>query len=331
MTRTSPVAAADAFLANNRPADAISTIATAVRNGDPAALFQQALWQLIGAPIPRDLVAARAALRALAQIGHQEAQLIEVALLANGSGSLPDWTRALERLRAAAVSNRIASDQLALVHAMDIDSAGQPRQRPSAEALTGDGTIRRIRAFMTKAECVHVAASAADLLAPSVVVDPNSGRQIPHPIRTSDGAVIGPVREDLVIRAINHRIACASDSDVDAGESLAVLRYRNGQQFRLHHDALPATANQRVATMLIYLNAEFAGGETTFPDKNVLVRPSVGDAILFSNVRNDGSIDQTMRHAGCPVTGGEKWLATRWIRARPFSVWNGPELPKPQA
>jgi prolyl 4-hydroxylase len=45
-----------------------------------------------------------------------------------------------------------------------------------------------------------------------------------------------------------------------------------------------------------------------------------GDALLFRNALPDGSRDQDAAHAGLPVTRGEKLLASRWIRARPFEM-----------
>ena len=325
MATSDPIAHADALLAKGQPNQAIAAIDAAARSGHAEARFRQAIWRLIGSPVPRDLSGARVILRSLAASGHAEAQLIEVALAANGSGSAPDWRQALAYLRDAAPLNGGAKAQLAIVEAMDVDATGAPRQRFVHQDLAPGSRVQRVSGFLTPTECAHITQSAVDLLAPAHVVDPTTGRQIPHPIRTSDGAVIGPVREDLAIRAINRRIGAISDTDVDAGEALTVLRYRPGQQFRMHSDALPGTRNQRVKTVLVYLNDGYDGGETTFPDYDLKIRPVAGDAIIFTNTLPDGRPDPRARHAGLPVASGVKWLATRWIRARPFDVWSGPE------
>jgi len=157
------------------------------------------------------------------------------------------------------------------------------------------------------------------------VMDPRTGRAIPHPIRTSDAAVIGPVREDPVIRAINVRIARISGTAVAQGEALTVLRYSPGQHFKLHSDVLPHVRNQRVATVIVYLNEGFAGGETLFPHHDLKIVPNGGDAIIFDNVDATGRPLDSARHAGVAPHSGVKWIATRWIRARPFDVWQGPE------
>ena len=38
--------------------------------------------------------------------------------------------------------------------------------------------------------------------------------------------------------------------------------------------------------------------------------------LAFDNVLNDGSPDKRSLHAGLPVTMGEKWLLSVWIRDR---------------
>jgi len=160
--------------------------------------------------------------------------------------------------------------------------------------------------------------TAEPLLQQSVVVDPATGVLRPHPVRTSDGASFPWASEDLVISALNRRIAAASGTDVKCGEPLQVLRYRPGQEYRPHFDALPSNENQRVLTMLVYLNSGYSGGETSFTRAGLTVAGRMGDALLFRNARPGGSPDLNAEHAGLPVSSGEKYLASRWIRERPM-------------
>ena len=320
-----PVAQADALLARGRKADAVALVGRAADGGDAAAAFRLAIWRLVGDPVPRDLPLARALLRRAAAAGHHEAQLVEVALVANGSGGIADWAGARALLDAAAPDNPGAALQRDLIARMAVDADGMPMRAPDVLPMTPDRAIRHLPAFFTQEECTHVARASADLLEAAFVVDPRTGRNVPHPVRTSDAAVIGPVREDLVIATLNRRIAAATGTDVRQGEALTVLRYRPGQQFRMHSDALPHTANQRVTTVLVYLNQGFGGGETVFPDYDVSVTPKAGDAIAFANTGGDGRPEPRARHAGIPVSHGVKWIASRWIRARPFDIWTGPE------
>ena len=46
------------------------------------------------------------------------------------------------------------------------------------------------------------------------------------------------------------------------------------------------------------------------------VAPAKGSAVLFFSHAPDGSIDDAATHGGCPVRGGEKWIAQLWARRR---------------
>jgi prolyl 4-hydroxylase len=317
------VARADQLLAQGQTRQAIDLVTAAAARGDADALFREAVWKLAGQPIARDLTGARRSLRSAAAIGHQEAALMEAALAANGSGATADWTSAIQLLSRTA--HPAAVEQINLLAAMTLHADGTPAEALATRTIATQPNIRHVSRLFSPAECLHVAQAAADLLRPAVVVDPRTGANVANSVRTSDGAVIGPTRESPVIRALNQRIAAVTGTDVAQGEALAVLRYRPGQEFRPHLDSIEGVRNQRIKTVLIYLNDGFTGGATYFAAGDVRITPRTGDAVIFDNVRQDGTIDPLSRHAGEPVRSGIKWLATRWIRARPFDVWTGPE------
>lgn len=83
-----------------------------------------------------------------------------------------------------------------------------------------------------------------------------------------------------------------------------------------HHDAhaLAPSEKRRIATALVYLNDAYEGGETHFPEVGVTVRGAIGDMLIFQYLTAFKLPDLRMTHTGLPVTKGEKWLATRWIR-----------------
>lgn len=75
--------------------------------------------------------------------------------------------------------------------------------------------------------------------------------------------------------------------------------------------------NQRIATFLIYLNDDFTGGETRFPNiSNTRIKPKKGKALFFwvSDPANRLVYNETL-HGGDPVVSGEKWIATQWVRS----------------
>jgi prolyl 4-hydroxylase len=158
------------------------------------------------------------------------------------------------------------------------------------------------------------------MLAPSVVVDAASGRQMPDPVRSSDGMGFTWPLENPAVHALNRPIAAASGTDVECGEPLQVLRYKPGDQYRTHFDAIAGFDNQRVMTCLVWLNDGYEGGETFFPTPGLALRGAKGDAILFRNAGDDGRRDEAAAHAGLPVRAGEKLIASRWIRQQPFAL-----------
>lgn len=326
MTSQVPIGSRAEMLARNgRLPEALALLHDAAACDDSDACFCLALWHLAGQFVARDLARTRAYLRAARELGDADAASMEIALTANGTGAPADWRGALRLLRSAAVHNPAAAAECKLVEAMDVADDGMPIRLPEPEKLVPDGAVTRFRNLLTPPECEEIARVAVGWLEPALVVHPQTGQQVRHPHRTSDGAVLGPTRESLPIRAINQRIAAISGTAVEQGEALIVLRYAPGQEFRPHSDALPHTRNQRIMTVLVYLNDTLRGGETRFPAYGLDVRPKAGDAILFRNTLPGGAPDPRAIHAGAPVTQGVKWLATRWIRARPFDVWTGPE------
>ena len=319
--RLSVCAEADRLLAIGAVAQAVTLIEVAGARDDADALNHLALWRVYGEPLARDFRAARELFQRAGLVGHKSAALKHAVFVALGAGDEPDWRQALQLLNDAARGDPEAARQRAIIDAMAIDDQGVPRIVPSATQTSTAPRVKVLRALFTPAECTHLTDLATPLLTPSMVADPTSGRLVPHPIRTSDGAVLGPIQQDLVVHALNKRIAFVTGTRIEQGEPLSVLRYSPDQQYRLHHDCLPGEANQRVITVIVYLNDSFGGGATVFPALGHSFRGSIGDAILFHNVLRNGQPDERARHAGAPVSSGTKWICTRWIRARDFDPW----------
>ncbi|HEY0626532.1 MAG TPA: 2OG-Fe(II) oxygenase [Allosphingosinicella sp.] len=141
-----------------------------------------------------------------------------------------------------------------------------------------------------------------------------------NPVRTSDGMAFPLMLENPAVHALNRRLAAASGTQVTQGEPLQILRYSPGQEYKAHVDALPVGTNQRILTMLVYLNEDYAGGETKFLETGLGFKGRTGDALLFRNASADGRPDPMARHAGLPVTRGQKLIASRWIRAKPLDL-----------
>jgi prolyl 4-hydroxylase len=202
---------------------------------------------------------------------------------------------------------------------MAIDANGNPTLtfRPSIDSTSP--FVASFNRLLTAAECDYLIRLATPNLHPSMIVDPRTGGMRPDPVRTSDAAMFAWAAEDLVVHAINRRIAAASGTAAEAGEPLQVLCYGPGQEYRPHFDALPNVSNQRIMTLLVFLNDAYQGGETCFPKRGIRFRGKVGDALLFRNALPDGRPDPASLHAGAPVTSGTKYIASRWIHQHAFA------------
>ena len=285
--------------------------------------YLSAIRHATGDGTARNWQEARRLLARAALAGHEEAVMRLASLMALGGAGPVDWAGAIELLvDSASRCQTIVPRNLALLRKMALAGDGAPRRSPKVVPVCQSPKIAVAEGFLTPEECAHIRALAAPRLVPSLVADPRTGRQRPHPVRTSESAVIGPIQQDLVVHAVNRRIAAVTGTPIDHGEPLTVLRYRAGQRYRTHHDCLPGEDNQRIITAIVYLNDDFEGGATGFDALGQSIQPRTGDAVVFMNVRPDGRPDQRSRHSGLPVEQGEKWVATRWIRQRTFDPWN---------
>ncbi len=179
--------------------------------------------------------------------------------------------------------------------------------------------------LLTDTECDELMALSRPRLERSKTVDNATGGDEVNASRTSDGMFFERGETALISR-IEARIGALLHWPVNHGEGLQILRYRPGAEYRPHHDYFdpvhPGTAKilerggQRVATLVMYLNTPEGGGATTFPDVGMEVAPLRGNAAFFSYDRAHPST-RTL-HGGAPVTAGEKWVATKWLRQGVF-------------
>lgn len=249
------------------------------------------------------------------------AAVVYTNFIAAGFGGPRDWPGALRLLPALAAGGGRWAHEVAILEQMALTPDGDPTSLPPAEKVSERPHVRLFRGVFNERECAYLRMAATPMLSRSVVVDPVSGVQRPDPLRTSHAAGFNAPLECPAVHALNRRLAAASGTAPEQGEPLQVLRYAAGGEYRAHLDAIPGFANQRVMTMLVWLNDDYEGGETHFPEADLTLRGAAGDAILFRNTLADGSADPLSRHAGLPVASGEKWLASRWIRERPFDYF----------
>ena len=291
--------------------DAPAQLERLARSGDVDALYMLGEFRLTGLHGPVDTKAAYRMIGRAAKDGHVDARRTHAYLTAAGTGCVADAEKARQLLQSAARTDRFAEMQLQLDAVFSQEVLGAER-----EILRDDPLIYVVRNFLSPNQCKYVRMVAQPWLAPAMIVHPITGEGMLDPIRRSETMNFGPVFEDLIIQRINRRIAEATNTPLANGEPLSVLHYNPGQEYRAHLDAfdLAEPGAQRAVTALIWLNDGFEGGATRFPELELDFVGNPGDLFVFRNVDAEGKCDRRTMHSGMPVTGGEKWLASRWIR-----------------
>ncbi len=179
--------------------------------------------------------------------------------------------------------------------------------------------------LLSDVECEELIALARPRLARSLTVATQTGGEEVNQDRTSNGMFFQRGENELV-RRIEARVARLVNWPAEHGEGLQILQYGPGAEYKPHYDYFdpdqPGTptilkrGGQRVGTLIMYLGEPDKGGGTVFPDVHLEVAPKRGNAVFFSYARPHPST-KTL-HGGTPVLAGEKWIATKWLRERPF-------------
>ncbi len=318
---------------------ACGLLIAAARAGHPAAMRELAA---LGLASGGDPATGRALLRAAAQRGDLAAGVLGLRL--GGAFAASEASALAAKLRAAG--------------APLLDSIAPSADDPRGVPLTPDGLVQfgraarlarapapatetlhvaapkvvAFRGALTPLECDYLVCAALPLLTRSAVVDSDAGGARQEAFRTSDGALISLVDLDLMLLSIGTKLAAMTGTPLANAEMMGVLRYRPGQEYKPHHDFLPEDqrdysevrrSGQRTHTLLVTLNGGFGGGETVFPRLGLSFKGAPGDGLHFENTDAQEAPLKDSQHAGAPVSAGEKWMLSIWIRARRFWFWRG--------
>lgn len=190
--------------------------------------------------------------------------------------------------------------------------------------LAADPLVYTCHNWLPVLGCRLLAAAAEPELRPSLTYDPRTGQQIESPLRTSHSMAFMPWLVDPSIALIQRRLATFCGMQPWQCEVLGLLRYHPGQAYQLHYDAfgedqstvelLFQDGGQRIRTALVYLNDDYAGGETRLENLDLEVKGRAGDLLVFDNVDERGMRHPDSLHAGKAVEHGTKWLLSQWYR-----------------
>lgn len=247
---------------------------------------------------------------------------------AYGWGRPQDWSVAMDLLaKAAAEGEEGAERQLEIVTQMPLAQMLAP---PPPERLSAISRIAASRGFAPPGFADWIIERAKDRLQAAMANDPTG-----NSVRTATTCAFGPDDRDVVLAILQERGARLLGVPVSCHEVPNAIHYSPGEQYGRHVDFIEPSIpefqaelqqlGQRVGTIVTYLNDDFDGAETHFPDAHVTFRGAPGDAIFFANVLTDGTPDYRTSHCARPPTRGEKWVLSQWIRAKPNPFGQPPQ------
>lgn len=89
------------------------------------------------------------------------------------------------------------------------------------------------------------------------------------------------------------------------------VRYSPGNYYMPHSDT-GLNRSDRYFTVICYLNDDFEGGQTSFPQLDYRITPRSGKAVIFP---------ATYLHCAEPVLSGEKYILVSWLVGPTPTKW----------
>jgi prolyl 4-hydroxylase len=330
--------------------NSIEALARATQTGDVEALTQLGKRLLVGDEVPLLPQKGAGFLIEAANRGGAEAAARLAVLAAAGVGVQQSWNDALGLLIAAAERGwqPAQAQLLALTESTNqlppstgcsvneqtswpqlgatVDLAWWLGAAPPGRTLSAEPRVRAFERLIPDRVCDWLIRHARPRLVRARVYDSIGEREAVSETRTNSAASFNLMEAELAQLLVQARMAAACGLPLRNMEAPAVLHYEVGQQITDHYDFIdPASPNyaaqiarqgQRAVTFLVYLNDEYAGGETDFPRLSVRHKGQRGEGLYFVNALADGAPDRRALHAGLPPARGEKWIVSQFIRGR---------------
>ncbi len=180
--------------------------------------------------------------------------------------------------------------------------------------------LGEVSELYSRDECAAIAARATEWL--PATINRASGREVDVRVRDNLTAIVrdSELATDLWARIAPH-VPRAMTSGwegprraveaVGLYEPLRIYRYEVGHHFGHHTDQSYAHGGARsLLTLLVYLDDDFDGGETEFPEQGRTIVPRAGAALWFQH---------PLLHAGKAVVRGVKHVLRTDVLYRPAS------------
>jgi len=157
----------------------------------------------------------------------------------------------------------------------------------------------------------------------------NGQRSVFLATRTCSDFVFTLAEGGVIMLLLRTRISLVTNLKLEQMEPPQIFHYALGQEIKAHYDSLYDGEHaygregnyegDRLATLLLYLNDGYEGGDLEFVKVGYRYKGKAGDAIFFASMR-DGKPDKQSLHGAGPITKGEKYILSQWIHDRRFGA-----------
>jgi hypothetical protein len=141
----------------------------------------------------------------------------------------------------------------------------------------------------------------------SVVMEERSA-SVFAPSAESEAARLFDAKMNGVVKPLVKRVWGV---EMAAHSAMHLVRYLPGDYYHTHTD-VTLEDPYRYFSVVCYLNNDFEGGHTAFPDLGHAVAPRCGKTVVFPS---------TYLHRAEPVTRGKKYVIVSWLTGRPPVRW----------
>ncbi len=251
--------------------------------------------------------------------GSKPAELLR-DLTQQGRLSLRSAMQAIDEVRSARQQGRLPAASAVALPEIDVQRCGPP---VSLRIALDAPRIRMLDGVLDPGDCAWLRGLAGANL---------------HWQASAPGNSL-PAGADQALQRLLGRLACLADRPQSHFEPLEIRRWQAGDLPPPDDDsqgqALPSAggatqdAGRRLGCFMVTLGAPQRGGGLCFPGAaGFCALPHAGGAVWVQHLRADGWPDASAHGLQQPVQAGVLWLATLWLRERP---WPAPSQAVPVA
>jgi len=179
--------------------------------------------------------------------------------------------------------------------------------------------IKEVNNTISDNLCDKIISTFKNQLVPATTYFSNINENEPKP--TDDRVALNTFFDENTfpeILPLKKQISEITNLPPENQEPFNLIRYDKEGKYDQHYDSCnPPLTNEspRVYSFIFYLNDNFKGGGTHFPNLDgQTIAPKKGKMVYWKNTDDQQDQNYDSLHSGLPVEDGVKWILTMWVR-----------------